>query len=62
MKIKQHMRRNRYLAPSARLNAEIEIECVLLASSKIDFTVEVDPLEEHYYEGTDATSDYLIEF
>lgn len=56
------MRRNRYLTPSVRLNTEIELEYLLLASSKIDFIVSVDPLEEHYYEGTDATSDYLIEF
>lgn len=52
----------RYLEPSVRFNIDFETEHSLLASSKIDFTVEVDPLEEHYYEGTDATSDYLIEF
>jgi hypothetical protein len=52
----------RYLEPSVRFNIDFETEHSLLASSQIDFTVLVDPLEEHYYEGTDATSDYLIEF
>ena len=52
----------RYLEPSVRFNIDFETEHSLLASSQIDFTVLVDPLDEHYYEGTDATSDYLIEF
>lgn len=56
------MIKNRYLTPSVRFNADFEMECSLLASSKIDFKVVVDPLEEHYYEGTEDTSDYLIDF
>lgn len=56
-------KRMRYLKPSVRFNVDFEMERSLLASSKIDFTLRVDPLEEHYYESTDAeTSDYLIEF
>ena len=52
----------RYPKPSVRFDIDFEMERSILASSKIDFTIKVDPLEEYYYEGTEETSDYLIEF
>jgi hypothetical protein len=56
-------RKMRYQKPSARFDIDYEMERSILASSRIDVIIKVDPLEEHYFEATDPeTSDYLIEF
>ncbi len=58
------MKRKHYLTPKACSAANLEPESPILAGagSQIDFQVAVDPLEEFYYDGTEETSDYLIEF
>ena len=56
------MKLKRYLSPSTCSITELETENPILASSQIDFRVAVDPLEEYYYDGTEDTADYLIDF
>ena len=56
------MKKKQYLSPVTCSFAELETEFSILASSQIDMTIAVKPLEEFYYEGEDSdTSDYLIE-
>ena len=56
------MNKERYLTPSVQLVTEFETDCQILASSKVDATVIVDPVDEQYYghEG-DSNDDYLYE-
>ena len=56
------MRKERYLTPSVQVVTEFETDCQILASSKVDATVIVDRVDEHYYghEG-DSDDDYLYE-
>ena len=56
------MKQKRYLSPKACSFTELDAEYPILASSRINFTMTVDPLEESYYEGTEETSDHLIVF
>lgn len=56
------MKQKRYLSPTTCSYTELDAECHILASSDINFTVKVDPVEEHYWEGTEETSDHLIVF
>jgi hypothetical protein len=56
------MKFKRYLSPAISSLTELDAEYPILAGSQIDLRVKVDPLEEHYYEGTEETSDYLIDF
>lgn len=51
------MRKERYLTPSVQFVTEFETDCQILASSKVDATVIVDPVDEF---GDD--DDHLIEF
>ena len=60
--MKKMKKKARYQTPWVRFDVDFETESALLVSSKIDVTIKVDPLEEHYFEGTESTSDYLIEF
>ncbi len=53
----QRMRKERYLTPSVQFVTEFETDCQILASSKVDTTVIVDPVDEY---GDD--DDHLIEF
>ncbi len=52
----------RYISPSACSATELEIENPILGSSQIDVMMKVDPLEEYYYDGTEDTANYLIDF
>ena len=57
------MRKERYLTPSVQVVTEFETDCQILASSKVDATVIVDPVDEHYYgDGNPSDDDHLIEF
>lgn len=58
------MKLKHYLSPSVCSTTQLESEHPILGSSQIDFTMAVDPLDEegHYYDGTEATDDYLIVF
>jgi len=59
----QRMRKERYLTPSVQFVTEFETDCQILASSKVDATVIVDPVDEHYYgDGNPSDDDHLIEF
>ena len=58
----QRMRKERYLTPSVQVVTEFETDCQILASSKVDATVMVDSVDEHYYGGEgDSNDDYLYE-
>ncbi len=54
----------KFETPRVTQNVELEQESPILAGagSNIDFRVTVDPLEEYYYDGTEETADYLIDF
>jgi hypothetical protein len=56
------MKKEHYLSPSTCSFIELEMENSILGSSKIDYRVVIDPVDEHYYDGTEETSDYLIDF
>ena len=59
------MEKKRYVAPFVREITSLDTECQILGISKDQKNVIlVDPLDEkgNYYDGTDATSDYLIKF
>ena len=56
------MKKEQYVSPSTRSFIELEMENSILGTSQIDARVIVDPLDEYYYDGTESTSDYLIEF
>ena len=56
------MKKKQYLAPSTGSITELELENSILGASEIKFIVEVEPLEEYYYDGTEGTADYLIDF
>ena len=56
------MKRKLYQSPSTRVVTMLDVECQILQSSISNRSVKVDPFDEtnHYYNGTDAESDYLI--
>lgn len=57
------MDKKRYLSPLVQSVSGFETDCKILASSKVDFEVLVDPVDEHYYgSGNDDSDDHLIEF
>ena len=57
------MKQKRYLSPSICSATELDTEYPILGSSQqIDFMMTVDPVEEHYFDGTEETSDHLIVF
>jgi hypothetical protein len=57
------MEKKRYLAPFVREISSLDMECQILGVS-VDQknVVKVDPVEEHYYDGTVETSDHLVTF
>lgn len=57
------MDKKRYLSPLVQSVSGFETDCKILASSKVDFEVYVDPVDEHYYgSGKEDSDEHLIEF
>lgn len=52
----------KFEAPRVTQKVALEQEYPILGGSEINFRVTVDPLEEYYYDGTEETADYLIDF
>ncbi len=52
----------KFETPRVTHKVVLEQEYPILGGSEINFRVTVDPLEEYYYDGTEETADYLIDF
>ena len=55
------MMKKRYISPATHIVQAWELEQAVLVGSIMQMKMEVDPLQEKYYDETDATTDFLIE-